>query len=821
MKTIRKIAAIILTVLILAVASGWWFLSSRLPEIDGVIQAPLKSEVVIRRDRYGVPHIEAQTAEDACFALGFTVAQDRLFQMELQRRLAQGELAEILGPSLVRVDRQFRTFGYKRIAEKQLRLEEQSPDSQRALALLDAFLAGVNHFIATQKLPVEYTLIGASARPFTRIDVMSMMVYMSFSFAHGHTTDSLFSFLKDKYSDRNPRELFPGYTAGQAVTIIENQAEYNPNSKARPESPVAASARTSSTLMPGSFSVASLFFSEEGLDALIPSFHGSNSWVIAPSRSISGAAILANDPHIGLSNPAVWYEAHIKYDGFENYGYYIPIFPFPLLGHNRERAWGLTMFENDDLDLYRETFHPDDPSLVMYRGQYVPVTIIKEKIRVKGAEDEELTIRITPHGPIISEFLKGYEGPPLAMWWVLEKQPNPILRFTHTMLHARTLKDFEASMALLAAPGLNISYADSAGNIAWWAVGRLPIRPPHIHSREVLDGASGRDEITAFLPFALNPKLINPPSGIIITANNKSTSAPVGPIRDLEGYWAPTDRAARLTELLSAREKWDLESLKAVQTDVHAQAGAAFQEQIRTLIDRTALDEKQSRALDELLNWDGNARIDSIGATIYHVTLYHILKGLVMDELGPERFEVYTDSMDYWSFLKNVISNDNSAYWDDVTTEKKETRKEIVQTAFVAAVDELTERMGSSIDSWQWGKLHQIVYKHPLGSKKPLNLLFNIGPYPAPAEAHFVNRMKSSFGKHDYIVSSTPSTRRLIDFSNPEMAVSILPSGNSGNFMSPYFDDQVQAFLRGEYRPMILNIEKAKDDMRHTLTLRP
>jgi penicillin amidase len=821
MKTIRKIAAIILTVLILAVASGWWFLSSRLPEIDGVIQAPLKSEVVIRRDRYGVPHIEAQTAEDACFALGFTVAQDRLFQMELQRRLAQGELAEILGPSLVRVDRQFRTFGYKRIAEKQLRLEEQSPDSQRALALLDAFLAGVNHFIATQKLPVEYTLIGASARPFTRIDVMSMMVYMSFSFAHGHTTDSLFSFLKDKYSDRNPRELFPGYTAGQAVTIIENQAEYNPNSKARPESPVAASARTSSTLMPGSFSLASLFFSEEGLDALIPSFHGSNSWVIAPSRSISGAAILANDPHIGLSNPAVWYEAHIKYDGFENYGYYIPIFPFPLLGHNRERAWGLTMFENDDLDLYRETFHPDDPSLVMYRGQYVPVTIIKEKIRVKGAEDEELTIRITPHGPIISEFLKGYEGPPLAMWWVLEKQPNPILRFTHTMLHARTLKDFEASMALLAAPGLNISYADSAGNIAWWAVGRLPIRPPHIHSREVLDGASGRDEITAFLPFALNPKLINPPSGIIITANNKSTSAPVGPIRDLEGYWAPTDRAARLTELLSAREKWDLESLKAVQTDVHAQAGAAFQEQIRTLIDRAALDEKQSRALDELLNWDGNARIDSIGATIYHVTLYHILKGLVMDELGPERFEVYTDSMDYWSFLKNVISNDNSACWDDVTTEKKETRKEIVQTAFVAAVDELTERMGSSIDSWQWGKLHQIVYKHPLGSKKPLNLLFNIGPYPAPAEAHFVNRMKSSFGKHDYIVSSTPSTRRLIDFSNPEMAVSILPSGNSGNFMSPYFDDQVQAFLRGEYRPMILNIEKAKDDMRHTLTLRP
>ena len=431
MRKIRRIAAVIATALILALSSGWGLLSSRLPEIDGVIQAPLKSEVVIRRDRYGVPHIEARTAEDAYFALGFTVAQDRLFQMELQRRLAQGELAEILGPSLVKIDRQFRTFGYKRIAEKQLLSEEKSPASQRALALLDAYLAGVNHFIATQKLPVEYTLIGANARPFTRIDVMSMMTYMSFSFAHGHTTDSLFSLLKQKYPDRNLRELFPGYTGERPVTVIENQATYNPGSKARPESP--ATALTSKLSIPDSLSLASLLFSEDSLDALIPSFHGSNSWVIAPSRSASGAALLANDPHISLSNPAVWYEAHIKYDGFEIYGYYIPIFPFPLLGHNRERAWGLTMFENDDIDLYRETFHADDPSLVMYRGQYVPVTTINEKIRVKGEADEELSIRITSHGPIISDYLKGYEGPPLAMWWVIDQQPNPIIRFTHAM----------------------------------------------------------------------------------------------------------------------------------------------------------------------------------------------------------------------------------------------------------------------------------------------------------------------------------------------------------------------------------------------------
>lgn len=816
MKTIRNVIAGTLTVLILALAVAWWFASSRLPTIDGVIQAPLNSEVTIRRDRYGVPHIEAKNARDAYFALGFTVAQDRLFQMELQRRLAQGQLAEILGPSLVKVDRRFRTFGFRRIAEKQLRDEERSPASQKALELLDAYLEGVNHFIATQRLPVEYTLIGAEARPFTRLDVMSMMAYMSFSFAHGHTTDSLFSVLKNELSDRDARELFPGYTAGKPFTIIEDQASYDAGVQASPVSPVAQTTQSSASF---SSQLATLF-SEDSLDALIPSFHGSNSWAIAPSRSASGAAILANDPHISLSNPAVWYEAHVRYEDFEIYGYYIPIFPFPLLGHNREKAWGLTMFENDDLDLYRETFHPDDPSLVMYRGQFVPVTSITEKIHVKGQPDEEITIRITPHGPIISDFLKGYEGPPLAMWWVLDHQPNPIIRFAHGMLYSRTLQEFEANLALLAAPGLNFTYADNAGNIAWWAAGRLPIRPPHVNSREVFDGASGRDEVRGFVPFFQNPRLVNPASGIVVTANNKSTLAPVGPIRDLEGYWAPTDRAERITRILSSREKWDLDSLKAVQTDVHAQAAHHFQTELAGLIDEASLNETEKQALQALLSWDGNARIDSIGATIYHVTLYHIMKGLLLDELGPDRFEVYTNSMDHWTFLKSAISNDASRFWDDVTTDHRETRQEIVQKAFVAAVDELLDRLGS-MDSWQWGNLHQIVYKHPLGSKKPLNLIFNIGPYPAPAEAHFVNRMKSTFSKHDYIVNSTPSTRRLVDFSNPEEAVSILPSGNSGNFMSPYYDDQVQAFLRGEYRPMILNVDKARDQIQHTLVLEP
>ena len=823
MKILRNSVLAVLGVMLLAVVIGWSYAVNRLPKITGSIDVPIKESVSVKRDRYGVPHIEAKTAEDAYFALGFTVAQDRLFQMELQRRLAQGQLAEILGPALIDVDRQFLTFGYKRIAIHQLELEERSDASLPALRLLDAYMEGINHFIATQKLPIEYSLIGATARPFTRIDIMSMMAYMSFSFAEGHTTDSLFSRLQEKLPGYNIHELFPGYTPTDKFTIIEDQANFNQNSTATPEPPIATAKTTELSKarpLTSRSSVSELLGSIYSFAEIVPAFHGSNSWVIAPSRSESGGAILANDPHISLSNPAVWYEAHIKYDGFENYGYYIPVFPFPLLGHNQKRAWGLTMFENDDLNLYKETFHPTDNTLVMYQGKYVEIEMFKEIIKVKGQPDAEVVIRITPHGPIISDYLKGYEGEPLSMWWVIDHQPNPMLAFGYSMLYAKNLQEFEQSMSLLAGPGLNISYADSDGNIAWWAAAHLPVLPNHVHSRQVLDGASGKDEVTGYVPFAQNPKLVNPPSGIIVTANNLSTSRPVGAINELTGYFAPTDRATRITEMLSARQKWSVEALKQVQTDVHSQAAAKIQKELQSLIDETLLNATEKAALDYLLNWDGNARIDSIGATVYHEMIYQVLKAGVLDELGQADFEIYSDSMEHWNFFKSFIANDSSKYWNDINTEKVETRKEIVGIAFKNTVAELQNRLGS-VNNWQWGKLHKIEYKHALGGQKPLHLIFNIGPYPSPGEAHFVNRLKAKLSKHDYIVTSNPSTRRIVDFANVDDAVSILPSGNSGNFMSQYYDDQVEAYLKGEYRSMILNLDRDKDQIAHELKLNP
>jgi penicillin amidase len=854
------------------------FFNSRSPVIDGVFHAEgISDKTTVIRDNWGVPHITAQNGSDAYFAYGFTIAQDRLFQMELQRRLALGELSEILGPSFLKIDRMFRTYLLKQTAEEYLKHPEKI--NPEALKLLDSFLAGVNHFVKTQKLPVEYALIGHKPREFTRLDVLGMFGYMAYSFTDAIDTDSLNTILKEKCPDRNINELFPGYTKEEPVTIMETSADFkesgtisaekgpDPQYKLKkpagsdPAADYSASKSASNrgpdplNLNPGpdpqnrntksslhqriitnihSHLTGSGFSNKQSKEPtfrelaarICPPFKGSNSWVIAPSRSASGRAILANDPHVALTHPGVWYEAHISFPGFEIYGYHIPIIPFPMLGHNSNKAWAVTMFENDDLDLYAETINPSDPSQVMYRGKWTKITLLKEIIKVKGQSDETLEIRITPHGPIISEFIEGYSGKPVSMWWAYHKVDNPVIDIVHGLSRSSTIEQFRQAASKLAAPGLNLSYADSRGNIAWWGAGRIPVRPKHVNSREILDGASGRDEILRLLPFSQNPHMINPSSGIIVTANNKSTSRPVGPISDLEGYWVPTDRAARITVLLSAREKWSIDELKKVQTDLHPMAAKAVIGTVAKIIESNEAEFKkfsttEQTAYEHLKSWDMESTVTSTGASIYHVLTYHILKEAIEDELGLALFLVYSDSTDYWSFFKALVRDETSAFWDNRLTAGKETREDIIFTAYRKTVKELKDKIGRDVNSWNWGKIHTIEYMHPIGSKKPMNLIFNIGALPSPGEAHHVNRLKSNFGLHDYKVTSVPSTRRLIDFGDLEQSFSILPAGNSGDVKSVHYGDQVKMFLNGEYRNINFSKEQIRNNTKHTMEFLP
>ncbi len=826
---LQGISIVIILALVLLAAEKI-FIRIKLPDLDGRIEVKgLSGEASILRDRWGVPHITAKEGRDAFFALGYTIAQDRLFQMDIQRHLARGELSELLGPSLIDIDREHRTYLFRYTAEKYLeRADKINPE---ALSLFDAFIDGVNRFIGEKRFPVEYTLLGTEPARFTRLDCLSMLGFMAYSFAEGIDSDSLFTMLQKDNPGLDISELFPLYSKEEPVTVMESQAFYRGG--------VSFFEKSGSDFIGNSLSPLSGMLSSgtgpragdaltvrEMVRSMAPPFAGSNGWVIGPSRSATGGAILANDPHIALSNPSVWYEAHVKFDGYENYGYHLPVMPFPLLSHNSYRACGITMFENDDLDLYEETFDPADDTKVMYRGQWTKITTIEETIKVKGAPDVKLTIRVTPHGPVITDFINGYKGKPVSMCWVFLREKNPLLDFIYAMSTSKNIREFEKSLPLLASPGLNFLYADREGNIAWWAVGKVVIRPPHVKGDRILDGASGRDEWVGMLPFAMNPHLINPKSGIIVSANNQSTKLPIGPMKELRGYWVPTDRAARITEILSSKERWSLEELQKVQTDLRPIAAEGLIGIITGALEPggkedESLDRVEKEALHTLKTWDRWSDAESSGASIYHQLVFTIMREGIADELGPDRFNRMLRLHGHWNFFKAFMKDPASPFWDDRRTPARETREDIIRRSFKMAVGRLREIMGNGVASWHWGRIHTIEYMHPVGMQKPMNLVFNIGPLPAPGEAHHINRIKSNWNDGLFTVVSAPSTRRLVDMKDPAKSLSIMPSGNSGNVGSVHYDDQVVMYLKGLYRPMFITDGQIGENVSHRLVFAP
>ncbi|SDO87562.1 penicillin acylase family protein [Desulforhopalus singaporensis] len=822
MKT-NKTFILVVVLMLLALSSsagffGWLYLKRLLPQIEGSTAVfGIADTVQIIRDRWGVTHINAQSGSDACYALGYAVAQDRLFQIELQRRLARGELAEIFGPDLITVDRMVRTLMFRH--RGQAYLDNKKIIEPETLQLLDSFLRGINNYIATGPLPVEYKLLRFSPRPFTRLDVVAVMGYMAYSFADGIIRDSLYSILEPFVTVDDLELLFPPYSLDNRTTIMEPAGD----SPLNIEQKSGFSPEQDPVKRDYARFYSFIHHSLTRLQQLTPAFTGSNSWVLAPSRSVNGHALLANDPHIGIAQPGVWYEAHIKYPGYENYGYHLPLMPFPLLAHNATKGWAITMLTNDDLDLYRETFHPDNPLEVKFAGKWVGVKSIEETIKVKGGPDESLSIRITPHGPIFSDFITGYQGPPVSISWVYYKLDNPILDVVHQMAKASNIAEFEKAVSRLAAPGLNISYIDSSGNIGWWAAGRIPVRPPHMSGMKIHDGSSGKNEILGYLPFDHNPHLINPKSGLIITSNNLPTHAPLESGGVMTGYFKPSDRAARIYELLTAQEKWSLEGLKKIQTDTRLNEGMKFARKIVKLLDGDIdkFSGHEQRAFNHLSTWDGYMGVDSIGATIFELTIYHILKEVLLVHIGSENFRSYMNLVDYWNFLKRYLDEESLVITGTNPHHTAVTRETIVKRAFASAVTELVEKQGSNDKQWAWGKLHTIEYVHPLGRTKGLDLLFNIGPFPCPGEFPSVNKFASKAGDHQYKVSSLPSTRRLIDCNNPGESWSILPTGNSGNFLSPFYDNQAGMFLENQYRKTLFTTPQISQKVHYRFTLLP
>lgn len=783
MRIIKKILLIIGVLLTLILIGGWMYFNSLKPDYSGEIAlSGIENETSVYFDDYGIPHIYAQNQYDATTVLGYVHAQDRLWQMELMRRIAPGRLSEIFGKDMLKNDRFFVSLGIEEASRISL---EKLDKNGEVFKLAIAYLNGINQFIENGPTPIEFTLIGIEKEPYQLNDIYNILGYMSFSFAMAQKTDPLLSILKDKLGDDYLKEL--NIEIGPNTTFIKN---------------------SKSTIADFSEMVANV--NEVMEKSPIPPFIGSNSWVVSPKKSATGKVLFANDPHIAYSQPAVWYEAHIVTPNYEMYGYHLAGVPFPLLGHNRNYAYGLTMFENDDIDFYKEENDPADSTKYKTPDGFETYKTATKTIKVKDADDVIIAVRSSRHGPIMNDALDAItQTEPIAMSWIYTQFDVEVLEALHTISRATEMKDVKKGASMIHAPGLNIMYGDAKGNVAWWATGKLYKLKPEVNRNFILNGASGDDDPVEYLDFSENPMAENPPWNYVYSANNQPDS-----IANMmyPGYYLSEDRAKRIVQLLEPKNNWNKDSMSAMITDVTSAVAPGLVKEFAKIMDYGSFAKSQQKAIDILQLWDGSNTVDQVAPTIYNKWIYLYLKNTFEDEMGSTLFTQFLATHLSKRTIAEQIEKENSIWWDNITTKNKtETRKEILSKSLVEAVTSLEKQLGSDKKDWNWGKVHTLAHEHPLGKAAALKNYFNVGPFPINGAREVINNRGFDYTDTGlYKVNAGPSTRRIIDFSDVENSISILPTGQSGNPFSKHYKDQAKMYNNGEFRKMKMNEEEIK-----------
>ena len=786
MKIIKK-TLIFLVVLILFIASAGWLYSKTLhPVYNGEIKIKNTAEdVTIYFDEIGVPHINAENQRDAYIALGYVHAQDRLWQMELTRRIAAGRLSEIFGKELLKVDRFFSGLGIEEAAEKTI---ENLDKTAQPYLLTEAYLDGVNQFIKNGNAPLESILLGLDIEEYDIKDVYNVFGYMSFSFAVAHKTDPLLTEIKEKLGISYLNELLSA--SGENLTI---------NKTSIPKEINATLSRTVADIMN---------------NLPVSPFIGSNSWVIAPEKTKNGKVIFANDPHIAFSQPSVWYQNHIKTPDFEIYGFNIALMPFPLLGHNIKYAYGLTMLANDHLNFYIEENNPKNALEYKTLNRFEEYKVLEKTIRIKDEPDTTFLVKVSKHGPVMNGLIEHViDERPIAMSWIYTQLPNEMLSVAHGISHANSLSNFKKSVAKIHAPGLNVMYGDAKDNIAWFSSAKLYQLRDSLSSKTYLNGASGADEIVEYLPFEENPHAINPNWNYVYSANSQPDSVR-GKL--YPGYYQPQDRAKRIIELLDKKNDFTKEDVTAMTYDVKSSTVLDVSKSLLKNIDQNLLTTAEKKVFSVLENWDGNYLKSSVGPTIYNRFLYFFLKSTYADELGIS-FELFLNSQLQDQVVPAQINRVNSVWWDNITTKDVlETRTDIIRTSFKESTAFLQNQLGDNIEEWTWNRVISVEYEHAMGKAGGvLRTLFNVGPFETIGGNEVINNQIFKLNSTGYYkVTAGPSTRRVIDFSDIENSAAIIPTGQSGNVFSPFYKDQTQQFLNGEFVKMKLNqaeIEQSKN----------
>jgi penicillin amidase len=806
---VRILLRLVLALVILAalaLAGAYLYLQRSLPQEEGEIRlGGLGKPVEVLRDAYGIPHIRAASLEDATYALGFVHAQDRLWQMEMNRRTAAGRLAEVLGESALEADRFLRTLGVRRAAEANfMRLDKETQ------SLLEAYAAGVNAFVGSSPvLPIEFWLTRAKFEPWTPVDSLGWIKMMAWDLGGNWRSELLRMRLAKTLPLSRINEFLPPYPGEAPLEIPDLRKLYNSLEKEAPRTAAAELGdrlppRTSGAQGGRDLLAGSLSDPESGAAGL-----GSNNWVVSGARSATGKPLLANDPHLGLTAPAVWYFAHIVTPGFEAIGATLPGVPAIVLGRNSHFAWGFTNTGPDVQDLYLERLDgagnylsPDGPR---------PFTVYDETIKVKGGKDVQLQVRVSRHGPVISDVSRvAQEAAPrghvVAMQWTALREDDLTMQAAAKMARARDWQGFVAALRDFHSPQQNVVYADTQGNIGFVAAGRVPIRKPEndLKGLAPAPGWLAKYDWAGFIPYDELPRAHNPADGAIVTANHRIT--PRGYGHYITNEWQPPYRANRIGELLGAVPKHSIGSFARIQGDV---VSLPVRELLPRLARVTPKSEEGRRALALLNAWDGTMVDDRAEPLIVSAWWREFTRAIYADELG-DAFR--TNWRTRAQFVINVLDDkDKQGRWcDNVRTKGVENCDDLLAATLDAALADLKKRYGEDMAAWRWGTAHYARHEHrPFGRVSWLAPFFDI-TVPTGGDAYTVNvgRNKLDDNARPFANTHAASLRAIYDLSNLENSLYIHSAGQSGNVFSPHYKSLTQAWAHGEYIPMVMDAKR-------------
>lgn len=774
MKTFRKILSVLLIFIVIVAIAGFFFVKhiskKALPDYSKPVYLHgLTDEVRVYRDKFAMPHIYAKNEHDLYLTVGYLMAQDRLWQMDVLRRVTLGRLSEIFGKDMVGTDQLLRAL---RIPEKSNWVLSETDDN--VLLALNAFADGVNQYIEQnqKKLPPEFTILGYKPEVWLPVHTINLIGYMAWDLAGSWQNEILLYKLKHQLDDEKLRQLIPDLSFHKSFVFPKYEE---------------TDAVNMFTLLEQSNKLKEL-----GLEI----FSASNSWAVTGEKSKTGNALFSNDMHLGFGAPGIWYQMHHVIEGQLNVtGVALPGAPLIIVGHNDHIAWGMTNLYVDEMDFYFETLNEDSTSY-LFNNEWEKLEIRKEHI-VTGKKDTVIRVnRFTHRGPVISDFKK-ISTQAISMRWTGSEFSNE-LRSIYLFNRAKTWDEFRDASSTLASVSQNVTYADIYGNIGIQTCGAVPVRKAG-HPIFIYPGDTDEYDWTGLLPFEELPYVYNPPEGYVSSANNKTTD---DDYPHYIGHWFSMPyRIDRIREMINAKDKLGTEDFKEMLGDFHSKLADRYTDELVNIISTTNdLSVNEQKALSLLSSWDRTLTAESTATTIFEEFYATFIKNSLADELGEDLFKELS-SVIIHNMFEHLWRDPLSSWIDNVNTQHTETFDEIVLLSFKETVEWLEKNVDKDPANWKWGNIHQLNLKHFLGSVKILDKIFgfNKGPFSVGGSFHTVNPMAYSF-HNPYSVVHGASQRHVFNMANLAESYVIIPTGISGIPASKYYCDQIDMFLNNEFK---------------------